>query len=215
MSFKSKAKACAKFICMLLCFPFKKHQATYNIIIAIVTALTLVWAAMTYHLLDQRERARNELYEIKERIKNSESTTVSLITEYTKGLDGGYYIYPTVTIKNVGKEKVKLFLEDDAMTIKKVRLKDDKIIANESYYPNFYEKVSSDPDVKNVRFRVMEIPVDGERKIPYAARVNGTGVYYITFSARPYDEKSSAEKPSDETKAKELVWFAAEYKDVR
>lgn len=210
MSIRSKAKVCAKFLGMLLCFPFKQHQATYNIIIAIVTALTLVWAAMTYHLLDQRERARNELYEIKERIKNSESTTVSLSTEYTKGLEGGYYIYPTITIKNVGKEKVKLYLENDAMTIKKVRLKDDKIIADESYNPNFYEKVSSDPEVKNIRFRVMEIPVDGERKIPYAARVNGTGVYYITFSARPYDEKSSGE-----SKNKELVWFAAEYKDVR
>lgn len=210
MSTRSKAKACVKFLGMLLCFPFKQHQATYNIIIAIVTALTLVWAAMTYHLLDQRERARNELYEIKERIKNSESTTVSLSTEYTKILDGKYYIYPTITIKNVGKEKVKLYLENDAMTIKKVILKDDKIIANESYNPNFYEKVSSDPEVKNIRFRVMEIPVDGERKIPYAARVNGTGVYYITFSARPYDEKSS-----DESKDKELVWFAAEYKYIR
>jgi len=213
MSIRSKAKACAKFLGMLLCFPFKKHQATYNIIIAMVTALTLVWAAMTYHLLDQRERATNELYEIKERIKNSESTTVSLSTEYTKGLDGGYYIYPTITIKNVGKEKVKLYLENDAMTIKKVRLKDDKIIAYESYNPNFYEKVSSNPEVKNIRFRVMEIPVDGERKIPYAARVNDTGVYYITFSARPYDEKPSDE--SDESKDKELVWFAAEYKDIR
>lgn len=210
MSFRSKAKACANFLCMLLCFPFKQHQATYNIIIAIVTALTLVWAAMTYHLLDQRERARNELYEIKERIKNSESTTVSLSTGYTKGLDGGYYIYPTITIKNVGKEKVKLYLENDALTIKKVRLKGDKIIADESYNPNFYEKVSSDPEVKNIRFREMEIPVDGERKIPYAAKVNSTGVYYITFSARPYDEKTS-----DESNAKELVWFAAEYKDVR
>ncbi|MDU6414991.1 hypothetical protein [Mixta calida] len=210
MSIRSKAKACAKFLGMLLCFPFKQHQATYNIIIAIVTALTLVWAAMTYHLLDQRERARNELYEIKERIKNSESTTVSLSTEYTVGLDGGYYIYPTITIKNVGKQKVKLFLENDALTIKKVRLKDDKIIADKSYNPNFYEKISSNPEIKNVRFRVMEIPVDGERKIPYAVRVSSKGVYYITFSARPYDEK-----PSDDSKDKELVWFAAEYKDVK
>lgn len=210
MSIRSKAKAYAKFLGMLLCFPFKQHQATYNIIIAIVTALTLVWAAMTYHLLDQRERAKNELYEIKERIKNSESTTVSLSTEYTKDLDGSYYIYPIVTIKNVGKEKVKIYLENDAMTIKKVRLKGDKIIADESYNPNFYEKISSDPEKKNIRFRIMEIPVDGERKIPYAARVNGKGVYYITFSARPYDEKSS-----DDSKDKELIWFAAEYKDVR
>lgn len=210
MSIRSKAKTCLKYLGIGLCFPFKQHQATYNIIIAIVTALTLVWAAMTYHLLDQRERARTELYEIKERIKNSESTTVGLNTEFSSGLDGGYYIYPTVTIKNVGKEKVQLFLDDNALTIKKVRLKEDKIIADESYSPNFYEIISSNKEVKNTRFRVMEIPVDGERKIPYAVRVNEKGVYYITFSAKPYNNN-----PKENIEEKELIWFAAEYKDIR
>ncbi|EBI8398305.1 hypothetical protein CQX23_18245 [Salmonella enterica] len=210
MTLRSKAKSCGIFLGKCICFPFKEHQATYNIIIAVVTALTLVWAAMTYHLLDQRERARTELYEIKERIKNSESTTVTLNTVFTSDTDNGYYIYPTVTIKNVGKEKVSLFLDDDALTIKRVYLKNDKIIAKESYTPNFYEIISSDPSIKNTRFRIMEIPVDGERKIPYAVKVDSKGVYYITFSAKPYDKKSERK-----IKNHELVWFAAEYKDIR
>lgn len=49
MTLRSKAKSCGIFLGKCICFPFKEHQATYNIIIAVVTALTLVWAAMTYH----------------------------------------------------------------------------------------------------------------------------------------------------------------------
>ncbi|MGK6329201.1 hypothetical protein ACMGEE_19230 [Erwinia sp. DT-104] len=210
MSWRTRARACAKYAGVAFCFPFKRHQATYNIIIAVVTALTLIWAAMTYHLLDQRERARTELFEIKERIRNSESTTVNINTTSVTGSDGGYYLYPVITIKNVGKRKISLFLDNDALTVKRVRLSGDKIIAEQGYNPSYYENVSSNRAVKNKIFRIMEIPVDGERTIPYAVKVNNKGVYYITFSAKPYCK-------NDERKIEdyELVWFAAEYKDVR
>lgn len=210
MSLKECAKNCAVFLWGCLCIPFKQHQATYNIIIAIVTALTLVWAAMTYHLLDQRERARTELYEIKERIKNSESTTVTLNTEFSNDSNNGYYIHPTITIKNIGKGKVFLYLDDNSLTVKKVRLEGDKIIAESSYNPNYYETVSSTVSVNSKRFRIMEIPVDGERKIPYAINVKEKGLYYITFSAKPYNKES--ERTIEDH---ELIWFAAEYKNIQ
>ncbi|MDM1843082.1 hypothetical protein LZ319_12855, partial [Serratia ureilytica] len=118
--------------------------------------------------------------------------------------------YPVVTIKNVGKEKILLKLDNNSLTIKKVKLSGDKIMAEETYNPSYYETVSSSVDESSKRLKLIEVPVDGERSIPYAVKVKNSGVYYITFSARPYFEEGKREVDEHE-----LVWFSAEYKNVQ
>lgn len=204
-------KKAGKIIGKCFCYPFQKHQATYNIVIASVTTLTLVWGAMTYQLLEQRERARTELFEIKERIKNSESTTVTINTKFEESMeDGQYYIFPTVTIKNIGKEKLILRLDDDSLNISLIKMRGEQAISLENYRPNFFEEISDDINKNSKRFSVMEVPVDGERSIPYAVKVNNKGLYYVTFSAKPFLKENERKVGSHE-----LIWFTSSYMYIK
>lgn len=225
-------KSIASKLWWLISYPFIKHEATHHIVIAIVTALTLVWAGVTFNILQQKEmaqasldasraelskskseleRTQEELLEIRNRIKNSESTTVKVKSSFSKSGDGkGFYIYTNVTIKNNGKKKMLMHLKSDALTISKVDLEDDEIIAERRYYPNYYEVISDSNEQASKRFDMVEIPVDGERTLPFAIKAKSKGMYYITFQAEPYhaDEKRKVDE-------RELVWFTAEYIDVR
>ncbi|CNI38224.1 hypothetical protein [Yersinia rochesterensis] len=216
----------------VISYPFIKHQATNNIVIAIVTALTLIWAGVTFNILQQRELAQasldvskselikskselektqEELLEIRDRIKNSESTTVKLNSSFSKsGKDKGYYIYANVTIKNNGKKKMLMSLKEDSLTISQINLDGDEVIAEKKYHPYYFEVISDNIEESSKKFKMIEIPVDGERTLPFAIKVKSKGLYYITFQSEPYHDNERREVDEHE-----LIWFAAEYIDVK
>ncbi|EOI3427436.1 hypothetical protein ACMSWX_004333 [Cronobacter dublinensis] len=189
--------------------PFSEHQATYNIIIALATAFTLIWGVITFNLLQQKEKAEADLNEIRTRIKNSESTTVKLTSTFYKD-DESYYIYPVVTIKNNGKNEMVLSLEDDALTVNKVDLDGDQALAESIYHPPLFEIISNDKEKDSKEFGMIAVPVDGERTLSYALKVNGKGAYFVSFKASPYLDKDK--KIIDEH---QLVWFTSQFINVK
>ncbi|MFD3240608.1 hypothetical protein ACE2AK_15780 [Rahnella perminowiae] len=189
--------------------PFDAHQATYNIIIATATAFTLIWGVITFNLLQQKEKAEADLNEIHTRIRNSESTTVNLKATFFED-DDGFYIYPVVTIKNNGKDKIVLSLDANALTVNKVFLEGDQAVAETTYHPSFFERISDNENEDSKQFQMIVVPVDGERTLPYALKVKDKGAYFISFSAGAYLDKDKVEIDKHE-----LVWFASQYINVK
>lgn len=188
--------------------PFSEHQATYNIIIALATAFTLIWGVITFNLLQQKEKAEADLKEIRTRIKNSESTTVKVNATFFKDGDS-YYIYPVVTIKNNGKEEMVMSLDDTSLTVNKVYLEGDQAIAEKTYHPPFFEIISDNADKDSKQFDMVAVPVDGERTLTYALKVSEGGAYYISFKSSAYLDKDK--KTIDN---RQLVWFTSQFINV-
>lgn len=188
--------------------PFSEHQATYNIIIALATAFTLIWGIVTFNLLQQKEKAEADLNEIRTRIRNSESTTVKISANFFKG-DDGYYIYPIVTIKNNGKEEMVLSLDENSLTINKVYLDGDQALAQKTFHPPLFELISDNEDKDSKQFSMIAVPVDGERTLAYALKVNEKGTYFLSFKASAYLEKDKKTVDNHQ-----LVWFTSQYMNI-
>ncbi|ADD79093.1 Hypothetical Protein PANA_3926 [Pantoea ananatis LMG 20103] len=163
-----------------------------------------------FSLLQQKGKAEAELEEIHTRIKNSESTTVNLKSViYKNKTENSFYIYPTVVIKNNGKEEIALKLDKSSLVVSKVYFENAEAIAEEKYTLPFFKSISQDPKKDSEQFTMIAIPVDAERTIPYAIKVKNPGTYYITFTASALLDKKK--KTIDNHV---FQWFTSEYINV-
>jgi len=210
--------AAIKWIWKVITYPFVKHQAVYNLIIAGAAVLTLVWGMVTFEVLKQKEtaeaalnKAQTELNEIHQRIKNSESTTVSISNSYSYDKKSkSYILLPKVTIKNNGKNQIVLALKNDTLTVSKIEFLKDGLATEKKYNAHYFEKIATYDEEESKQFTLLTVPVDGERTIPYGLSVESPGIYYVTFSATPYlnDGKVLIDNH-------ELIWFTSEYVKVK
>ncbi len=200
------------------------HQAYNNFVIASCALATLIWGAYTFDALQQKDRAVAELADIQKRIRDTESTFLSVTTPVTEALDG-YYLTPTVSIKNNSNEAIYFRLCPDSLSISKVsysfegQARADKILT-----PLFYEKISDNPKTKNSPIYDLRVPIASERNLNFFAAVKDPGVYYITFSALSSEDTSSdtdtgncsfGEKKNipenSKINGKDSIWFASTY----
>ncbi|HEQ1857263.1 TPA: hypothetical protein VEO38_000766 [Providencia alcalifaciens] len=187
---------------------WEKHSNFNNFVIGICTILTLAWGAYTFDALNQKEKASIELQEIQKRIKDTESTFFSIEVNEVKDCNG-VYILPVITVKNNGTEPIHIGLDKESMTIQRVRVDNEKIMALSTYHPNFYEILSDDKNIKHTPMYDLIIPISAERKINYALRVKDPGLYYLTFRAKTIGENGDEEVK--EKNGKPIIWFTSKY----
>ncbi|EFN9189520.1 hypothetical protein D4A43_02030, partial [Escherichia coli] len=64
--------------CLLLILKFKDiyrtHDQFNNVVMSLCAVLTLVWGGYTFDVLHQRDKAEADLIELRNRIRNTEST---------------------------------------------------------------------------------------------------------------------------------------------
>lgn len=191
---------------------WEKHSNFNNVVIGICTILTLAWGAYTFDALNQKEKASFELQEIQKRIKDTESTFFSIDVNEARDCNG-IYILPVITVKNNGTEPIHIGLDKESMTIQRVRVDNEKIIALSTYHPNFYEILSDNKDIKHTPMYDLIIPISAERKISYALRVKDPGLYYLTFKAKTIGENGDEEVK--EKNGKPIIWFTSKYLYVK
>ncbi|WP_109400934.1 hypothetical protein [Proteus sp. TJ1640] len=191
---------------------WEKHSNFNNIAIGACAILTLTWGAYTFDALNQKEKASIELQEIQKRIKNTESTFFSIEVNEARDCNG-IYILPVITIRNNGTEPIHIGLDKESMTIQRVRVDNEKIIALSTYHPNFYEILSDDKNIKHTPMYDLIIPISAERKISYALRVKDPGLYYLTFRAKTIGENGDEEVK--EKNGKPIIWFTSKYLYVK
>ena len=202
----------------------RHHQAYNNFVIASCALATLLWGAYTFDALQQKDRALAELADIQKRIKDTESTFLSVKVSVVKASDG-YYLTPTVTIKNSSNEAIYFKLCPDSLSVSKISYNfEGQARADKTIFPLLYEKISDSPQVKNSPLFDFRIPIASERNLNFFAAVKDAGVYYVTFSA--LSSKDAAQgadvqqcsfssniniSGGNKINGKDSIWFASAY----
>ena len=187
---------------------WKDHSNFSNITVGLCTILTVLWGAYTFDALNQRDKAAAELQEIQDRIKGTESTLFSINITEESG-DDGFYILPVVNIKNNGTEPIHIGLDEESLTIQRVKIVNDKVKALDTYHPNFYEVISDDKSVAHTPMYDLIIPISAERNISYALHVKKPGLYYLTFKAKTVDKNGHEDLKVKN--GKPIIWFTSKY----
>ncbi|WP_460143238.1 hypothetical protein [Pseudomonas sp. S3_B08] len=206
------------------CDFLRHHQAYNNFVIASCALATLVWGAYTFDALQQKDRAIAELADIQKRIRDTESTLLSVEVPVSKSTDG-YYLTPTVTIKNSSNEAIYFKLCPDSLSVSKIAYNfEGQARADKTVFPLYYEKISDNPKIKNNPLYDLRVPIASERKLSFFAAVKEPGVYYVTFSALSSKDAAPESSNSEcsfnakqnieggsKINGKDSIWFASSY----
>lgn len=180
-----------------------------KVAVALGAILTVAWGFFTYGALEQRDKAKAELTELENRIKDTESTSFSVDAPVVKG-DNFYYITPVVTIKNNSNKAIYIKLDNESLKITRVVAKDDNPIPLQSLAPKYYSSINKGG---NSPINEISVPISAERKISYLVSTNYPGMYYITFTASAMDDKGNL--ISKDYSGKPVKWFSSSYVYVK
>lgn len=206
------------------------QQAYNNVVMASCALVTIVWGAYTFDALQQRDKAAAELEELQKRLRDTESTLISVSVGVAPGSDG-FYLTPTVTIKNVGTEALYFRLCKDSLSVSQLSYgAAGQLKAVSSWAPQFYLTISGDKGNPNIPIYDMRVPTSSERSISYFVPVKAEGVYYVTFSAfsapQDADDKEYGNATcnfkggtpgasDDKVNGKDSIWFSSAYVVVK
>lgn len=176
-----------------------------KIAVALGAIATVAWGLFTYGALEQRDKAKAELIDLKNRIKDTESTSFEVEAPFIKS-DGFFYITPTVTVKNNSNTAIYVKLDQDSLSVTRVVAKGDQPIPLETFNPIFYQTITKEgkAPLSNIT-----IPIGAERKFNYLVQTNYPGMYYITFTASAMD--SSGNLINKTYDGKPVKWFSSAY----
>ena len=179
------------------------HQAYNNVVIGTCALVTLLWGCYTFDALQQRSRAVAELAEIQKRIKDTEATFLDIKVTQTKA-SKGFYLNPTVSIKNSSSEAIYFKLCKDSLSVSQLAFSPEgRAKSVKRFTPALYEKISNDSKIPNTTFHDIRVPVSSERNLNFFLPVQEAGVYYITFSALSSNDANGAQsKDSNGTEPK-------------
>ncbi|KAB7661760.1 hypothetical protein [Plesiomonas shigelloides] len=189
----------------------------HYIVISIAVIVGGAWALYTFNALKmasnaelQLIKANEELKQIKEQIRGTDSSSISInITPLKEQL--GMII--NVTIKNNGKRPLSFDTSKGAVTVYKVIANGEKVEQSQLYRPNLYTALRDtkvDPESKSKSLPRVHVLIGAEKNLSYLIGLKEPGVYYITF-------RSSADENFDGKDIKNnnrVEWFASTYVEI-
>ncbi|MNE31018.1 hypothetical protein D3C80_1245630 [compost metagenome] len=189
------------------------HQQSHNFLIGIsafLTVITLVfggyWTVHTFDLLNQADKARIELEDLKVKKRNMESSSISLnLTEIKKPKRG---MIIEVEIVNSGQSSIKFNLNNNPLKVYEVEASGDEIGANKIYYPQYYSALGMMDQDEPSEFRTeVTLLIGAKKTLSYVITVDDEPkLYYITFEAG-HDNTVASEPNSN--------WFASKYYEMK
>ncbi|EAV5665471.1 hypothetical protein E5567_07935 [Salmonella enterica] len=189
----------------------------HYIVISLAIIIGGAWALYTFNALQmasnaelQLKKANEELKQIKEQIKGTDSSSIAINVTPLKTQLG---MIINVTIKNNGKRPLSFETSKGALTVYKVSANGDKVEQSQSFTPNLYTVLrdkENAPESKSKSLSKTHVLIGAEKTLSYIVGLNKPGVYYITFRSTPDDNFDG-----DELKNKKPVeWFASSYVEI-
>lgn len=189
----------------------------HYVVISLAIIIGGVWALYTFNALQmasnaelQLNKANEELKQIKEQIKGTDSSSISINVTPLKTQLG---MIVNVTIKNNGKRPLSFDTSKGAVIIYKVSANGDKVEQSESFMPNLYTVLrdkEGDPESKSKSLSKTHVLIGAEKTLSYIVGLKKTGVYYITFRSTPDDNFDGEELKNN----KPVEWFASTYVEI-
>lgn len=206
--------------------PFKSNwsESIHYIVISGAIIASAFWALWTFSVFEQKNKALKELAnaeselvkkkaEIKEiqgRLDGNFSSDIAIRAEVVSLEQNKYGLIIRVTVKNVGTRDVVLNLNNNPLTVYRLLHSGDRVMATKKFLPQYYEKLSTGKDERNVNFTVQKVLVGASKDINFFTEIDGEGMYYITFEASLNSEHKQRLSESNDH-----VWFASTYINVK
>ncbi|WP_225759711.1 hypothetical protein [Leclercia sp. Marseille-Q4284] len=189
----------------------------HYVVISVAIIIGGVWALYTFNALQmasnaelQLNKANEELKQIKEQIKGTDSSSIAINVTPLKTQLG---MIVNVTIKNNGKRPLSFDTSKGAVIIYKVSANGDKVEQSESFMPNLYTVLrdkEGDPESKSKSLSKTHVLIGAEKTLSYIVGLKKTGVYYITFRSTPDDNFDGEDLKNN----KPVEWFASTYVEI-
>ncbi|KHT48367.1 hypothetical protein RJ43_19295 [Alteromonas macleodii] len=193
-----------------------------NIILACSLFATGFWVIYTYDVLEQREKAEVELKEIKRKIKDVESSNISISTEVVdynvendKDQTG---LIINVNIVNKGNTKNVYDLLPTPLKVYKVYAQGDEMGYEKLLTPTLYHHLGSvyDPNSESIPLESLDSLTYSSKTLSYFVTVDKKGLYYIVFSAKDPKTIESIEESDGTTSTicpdKQVCdWFVSKF----
>lgn len=176
-----------------------------KIALALGAILTVAWAIFTYGALEQRDKAKAELTDLENRIKDTQSTSFSVTAEIING-EGFFYLIPSVIIKNNSNRAIYINLTPDSLKVTRVVAVGDTTKYLDQMAPRYYSSIKEEG---NAPIYDVTVPIGAERKLSYLVSTKYPGMYYISFTANA--KNSDGEIITKDFSGKPLKWFSASY----
>lgn len=175
-----------------------------------------IWGAYTFNALSmasnaevQLKKANEELKQIQEQIKGSDSSSIS-INAIPMETQMGMII--NVTIKNNGKRPISFNTADSAIFVYKISVDGSKVSQEQKLEPKIYTHITDGMNgEKNRILPKVHVLIGAEKTLSYAVGLKSKGLYYITFRSTP-DENF---KEGDIKNNLPLEWFASTYVEIK
>ncbi|MFB0713574.1 hypothetical protein ACEU59_20805 [Buttiauxella noackiae] len=207
---------------------FKKwwdnHDKSNNVLSGlhyIVISLAIIigggWALYTFNALrmasnaeTQLAKTNEELNQIREQIKGTDSSSITINTTSLKTQLG---LIINITIKNNGKRPLSFDTSKGAVTVYKIETNGDKVEQSQMFLPNLYTSIRDKklaPDAKSKTLTKTHVLIGAEKTLSYVVGLSKPGIYYITFRSTP-----DSNFEGDELKnTKPVEWFASSYIEI-
>lgn len=175
-----------------------------------------IWGAYTLNALSmasnaevQLEKANEELKQIQEQIRGSDSSSISIDAIPMEAQMG---MIINVTIKNNGKRPISFNTADSAVSVYKVSVDGSKVSQEQKLEPKIYTHLTDGMNGEKSRILPkVHVLIGAEKTLSYAVGLKSKGLYYITFRSTP-DENF---KEDDIKNNLPLEWFASTYVEIK
>lgn len=201
---------------------FKKwwsaHEASNNFFSGLSSLITIVsiigaaiWALWSFNVLHQVDRAKAELVELQDRIRNTDSTSISIETQQIKSVSGSHAVIIEVSLSNNGQRALTFDLSPETLTVYQVKVAGDKVGAEIVYHPEMFTKIAlMGGKEKNKTLGNLVLLSGAKKVLSYIVDVKQPGMYYITFIA---DDNGSVAFTKDEKVDRR--WTSTKYIEVK
>lgn len=179
---------------------------------SIITILAIViggaWTAYTFEALHQADKAKEELTEIQERIKNTASSSIDLKITQTENPKLGLVI--EVALANNGRTKLQYSLKNNPLMVYQVKMRGSQMGAEKIYQPKPYRTLElMGSKNKNQTRESITVLTGSKKTVSYALTVEKPGLYYVTFEA-DHDGSVKIDEIDENIK-----WFASKFFEVK
>lgn len=193
----------------------KASEALYNFVAAISIVVAGVWAISTFNILNQRDIAQAQLTELKEKLKNVESSKIELSTEVVnyEGInkdERSKGLIVKIKIVNVGNTPIEFDVSKSSVKIYQMEAQGVEMGYSKLYEPQIISELAEiGGDSESTPLTSFVSLTSSERILSYFAVLPKNKMYYIVFSTKPVDLKND-----ELTKCEELSgckWFVSKY----
>lgn len=186
--------------------------------VSIAVVIGGIWTLFTFKALNLKKKAEAELRELEHKLSFEAKLNIDIVSDYVK-LNSHFILKIMVKIQNVGTRDTIIYYVNDRKPLSIVKITDEQnsfqlLLNNKGDIKPKEVMVGVPYDRKLKTYSKGSIIRPGETvKLPFIAKLQESGVYFLVFSAIPkvevFEKARNLELPEETLST--LVWTSRDY----